>query len=402
MSSQGTAVVAEVGWVNGLAAIRSLGRHGLRVLAVDHRTFALGFRSRYAEPHLAPDPLDDERGFVDALLALAAETDDVLPIFPTHDEHLNSIARHAEELAERYRFPFPSWQVLERVQSKRHQLETAEAIGFPVPRTVHPTSTEEALAAGEEIGYPVLVKPSANVDFKKLYKRQAFRCEDAAELEEAYALAAPHEPMVQEFIPGGDRELYTLGSYLTPEGEPLGLFCGRKLRQTRGYMGSARTGEAIWVDEVVDQGVELLRALDFHGISQVEMKRDPRDGRYKLIEVNPRLWQWHGLASACGVDLPWIAYRHLTGDPLPLARMHSEGKLWSITIMAGSTNALQRRPYVDAVLARDDPKPFLMQLARPFVRTVRRLQGASNGDGGRQGWPRAGKGSSSASSRSSR
>jgi hypothetical protein len=82
--------------------------------------------------------------------------------------------------------------------------------------------------------------------------------------------------------------------------------------------------------------------------------------------------------------------------------MHSEGKVWSITIMAGSTNALQRRPYVDAVLARDDPKPFLLQLARPVVRTVRRLQGATNGDGGRIGWPRAGRGSSSASSRSSR
>lgn len=402
MARQGTAVVAEVGWVNGLAAIRSLGRHGLRVLALDHRRFALGFRSRYAEPHLAPDPLDDERGFIDALHTLAEETDDVLPVFPTHDEHLNSIARHADELAERYRFPFPSWQVLERVQSKRHQLETAEAIGFPVPRTFHPATREEALAAGEEVGYPLLVKPSANVDFKKLYKRQAFRCEDAAELEEAYALAAPHEPMVQEFVPGGDRELYTLGSYLTPEGEPLGLFCGRKLRQTRGYMGSARVGEAVWVDEVVDQGVELLRALSFHGISQVEVKRDPRDGRYKLIEVNPRLWQWHGLAAACGVDLPWIAYRHLTGDPLPAARMHSEGKLWSITIMAGSTNALQRRPYVDAVLARDDPKPFLLQLARPFVRTVRRLQAASHDERGRRRWPRAGRGSSSASSRSSR
>jgi predicted ATP-grasp superfamily ATP-dependent carboligase len=401
MAAQGTAVVAEVGWVNGLAAIRSLGRNGLRVLAVDHRTFALGFRSRYAEPHLAPDPLEDERGFIDALLALADETDDLLPVFPTHDEHLNSIARHAGELADRYRFPFPSWRVLERIQSKRHQLETAERIGFPVPRTFHPTSREEALAAGEELGFPVLVKPSANVDFKKLYKRQAFRCETPAELEEAYELAAPHQPMVQEFVPGGDRELYTLGSYLTPEGEALGLFCGRKLRQTRGYMGSARTGEAIWVGEVVDQGVELLRALEFHGVSQVEMKRDPRDGLYKLIEVNPRLWQWHGLASACGVDLPWIAYRHLIGDPLPPARMHSEGKLWSITIMAGSTNALQRRPYVDAVLARDDPQPFLMQLARPFVRGVRRLQ-ARTDDGGRRRWQRAGRGSSSASSRSSR
>ena len=31
------AVVVDVGWVNGLAAVRSLGRAGIRVLALDHR-----------------------------------------------------------------------------------------------------------------------------------------------------------------------------------------------------------------------------------------------------------------------------------------------------------------------------------------------------------------------------
>ena len=69
------------------------------------------------------------------------------------------------------------------------------------------------------------------------------------------------------------------------------------------------------MQEVVDAGLRFLRGLGFHGISQVEFKRDPRDGRFKLMEINPRLWQWHGLAAACGVDLPLIAYRDLTGEP---------------------------------------------------------------------------------------
>ena len=73
-------MVVEVAWVNGLAAIRSLGRQGLRVLAVDHRPGALGLRSRYAEARLAPDPLDDEDGFIEALRAIAEETDNVLTI----------------------------------------------------------------------------------------------------------------------------------------------------------------------------------------------------------------------------------------------------------------------------------------------------------------------------------
>ncbi|HZT93922.1 MAG TPA: hypothetical protein VE985_05550 [Gaiellaceae bacterium] len=376
MSGRGTAVVVEVAWVNGLAAIRSLGRKGLRVLAVDHRPFALGFRSRYAEARLAPDPLDDEDGFMAALRAIADETEGPLPVFPTHDEHLNAIARHADVLGERYRFPFPSWDVLERIQSKRHQLETAESVGVPIPRTFYPGSVEEARAAGEEVGFPLIVKPSANVGFRRSHKRQLFRCETPAELDRAYELAAPHEPMVQELIPGGAEEMYTLGSYLDHDGQALGLFSGRKLSQTRGYMGSARAGEALWREEVVEQGLALLRALDFRGISQVEVMRDPRDGRYKLLEVNPRLWQWHSLAAACGVDLPWIAYRDLIGDPLPPARMHGDGKRWAITLMAGSGHALERPPYVDAVFARDDPKPALVQLGRHALRGVRTMTGA--------------------------
>ncbi len=386
MSGKGTAVVVEVAWVNGLAAIRSLGRRGLRVLALDHRSYALGFRSRYAEPRLAPDPLEDEKGFIEALRTLAEETDaDALPVFPTHDEHLNAIARHADVLGDRYRFPFPSWDVLERIQSKRHQLETAESVGLPVPRTFHPTSREAALAAGEELGFPVVVKPSANVGFRRSHRRQLFRCESAAELESAYEAAAPFEPMVQELIPGGDEELFTLGSYVNRDGEALGRFSGHKLSQTRGFMGSARVGEAIWVEEVVEQGLAFLRALDFHGISQVETKRDPRDGRYKLMEVNPRLWQWHSLAAACGVDLPYIAYRDLVGEPLPPARMHGDGKRWAITLMAGSPLALERPPYVDAVFARDDPKPALVQIGRFAHRGIHRRKPVVQPSGGIHG-----------------
>jgi predicted ATP-grasp superfamily ATP-dependent carboligase len=254
--------------------------------------------------------------------------------------------------------------VLSRIQSKRSQLEAAEAAGIPAPRTAYPGSAAEARSAAEELGFPVLVKPSSTEGFKRRFKRQAFRCETAIEVEDAYADAEPYEPMVQEVIPGGDGELYTLGSYLRGDGEPLGLFCGRKLRQTPPGVGTCRVGEAVWVEEVVESGLRLLRALEFHGLSQVELKRDPRDGRFKLMEVNPRLFQWHGLAAACGVDLPLIAYRDLTGERVEPVSANGARKRWAITLLPGESPAPQRPPYVDAVFALDDPKPALVQVAR--------------------------------------
>ena len=365
------AVVVDVGWVNGLAAIRSLGRAGAPVLAVDHRPWALGLRSRFALAVVAPAPGADESAFVSTLVRLGDALGRPAPVFPTHDEGLNAIARHAEVLGERFLYPFPAWSSLERIQSKRFQLDVAEGAGVEVPRTGHPRSGGEALGIAEEVGYPVLVKPADPVEFKRRHKRQAFRCETRAELEEAYALAEPHEPMVQELIPGGDDTLYTLGSYLDATGRPLGVFCGRKLRQTPPTVGTCRVGEAIWVQEVVDSGLRFLAALEYRGVSQVEFKRDPRDGRYKLMEINPRLYQWHGLAAACGVDLPLLAYRDLLGLPCPPVEMRRGGKRWAITFLAGERPALQRPPYVDGVFAHDDLRPaaaYAARLARSIFR----------------------------------
>jgi D-aspartate ligase len=341
------AVVVGAGWVAGLSAIRSLGRAGVRVLAVDDRRSALGFRSRYAEPRVAPARQGDD--YVDFLRGLGAGV-----VLPTHDDDLETIARHRDELG--FTCPFPGWDVLGRVQDKRDQLAAAAGAGVAVPRTVDvPT---------DELDYPVLVKPARAPEFRRRFGVKAFRCETRAELDAAFERARDFEPLVQEWIPGDDETLYTLGSYLAEDGEVLGLFSGRKLKQTPRSIGTARVAEARWVEEVVEQGLALLSELRVWGVSQVEFKQDPRDGRFKLIEVNPRLWEWHGLAAACGVDLPVIAYRDAIGERPKPVRMHGEGKRWAITLARGAVPVPQRPPYVDAVWALDDPKPALVHLAR--------------------------------------
>jgi predicted ATP-grasp superfamily ATP-dependent carboligase len=343
------AVVVGVGWVAGLAAIRSLGRAGVRVLAVDDRPGALGFRSRYAEPRHAPNRIEEQDAFVRFLADLGEGV-----AFPTHDDDLETIARHRDELA--LTCPFPSWDVLGRIQDKRHQLAVAADVGIAVPRTAdEPTG---------ELGFPVLVKPADPTAFRRRFGLKAFRCANLSELERRFEEARDHAPLVQEWIPGDDDALYTAGTYLTHDGEAVGVFTGRKLLQTPREIGTARVAEARWLPELADDALRLLRGLGFHGISQVELKRDPRDGRFKLIEVNPRLWEWHGLAAACGVDLPRIAYLDALGERPPPVRMRGEGRRWAITFARGSRPVFQRPPYVDAMWARDDPRPALVHYAR--------------------------------------
>ena len=132
---------------------------------------------------------------------------------------------------------------------------------------------------------------------------------------------AEYRPQVSEVIPGGDdSRLWTLGSYRDAAGRPLASFTGRKLRQWPPRFGTARAAESRWDPGLAARCHALLDALGFHGISQVEVKRDHRDGRDYLIEVNPRSWLWVGLATSCGVNLPYACWLRRGGAPAHVAR----------------------------------------------------------------------------------
>jgi D-aspartate ligase len=361
------AVVSSCEYPNGLAAIRSLGRRGIDVVAVDDDRRAIGMNSRYARPVLAPSPMQDERGFVSSLRELGETFDRPAVFYATSDPVLRAVAENEHVLGEHYLFPFPGWNVLGPIQDKWVQVRVAEEAGIPVPRTSN--------APTAEFGFPVVVKPEMPFPFRLSYPGvHAYFCRDLDETESAFARCADFRPMVQEFIPGGDDVLYTFGTYVDPDGEALGLFSGRKLRQSPPLVGSCRVAEAVWVDEVVEQGLALVHALGYYGICQVEFKLDRRDGRFKLIEVNTRPWGFHGLTPACGVDLVRIAYDDLTGRKPSPARMTGDGKRWAITLLGSTRPAPQRPPYVDAIFATDDVRPFVADIRHQARMLRRRLR----------------------------
>ena len=73
--------------------------------------------------------------------------------------------------------------------------------------------------------------------------------------------------------------------------------------------------------------LSLLDELSYHGVSGTEFKRDPRDGRLKLMEVNARHWLHHTLATAAGVNLSSVAYSDAVGKPYE-ASPQRDGVRW--------------------------------------------------------------------------
>jgi len=381
------AVVLQASGPNALGIVRSLGRAGVPVVACDHDPRAFGLVSRYARPVLTADPVAEPDRFVEDLQRLARDLPEPGVLFATHDDALAAIGPREDDLGEGLVRPWSPWPVMRTVLDKAGQHAAAHRIGFPVPRTLDAGGPDDADRAAAELRVPVIVKPREDATgFRRRFGGQVLEAPDAAALRDALARAAAHRPQVSEVIPGGDDALWTLGSYRDRDGRPLASFTGRKLRQWPPHFGTARAAEARWDPGLADRCHTLLDELGFHGISQVEVKRDVRDGRDHLIEVNPRSWLWIGLARQCGVNLPLACYLDAIGRPRALPRGHRGNRRWTLAlkhvpasireVSRGEWSAAAfarsvRPPISDGVLDLRDPQPALAQLGR-FTGRLRR------------------------------
>ena len=352
------------------------------MIACDHRRDALGLTSRFAQRALLPDPATEPGRFVESLLRFGRKLPHGGVLFATHDEALAAIGPRESEIDEFFRRPWSAWGHMVRALNKSAQHAAARDVGFPVPRTVDSPVDEDIERIAKELRFPLVLKPRDAVGFRREFRRQVLEARDAADLRRQWERCRAYGPTVSEVIPGGDDALWTLGSYRDAAGRALASFTGRKLRQWPPHFGTARAAESMWDPDLADRCHALLDALSFHGISQVEVKRDARDGRDYLIEVNPRSWLWIGLATACGVNIPAVCHADASGDAVVPNADHTSGRRWTLAFkhLAASAREVRagewdlsellhslRPPITDGVIDLRDPRPILAQL-RGYVR----------------------------------
>ena len=293
----------------GLAVTRALARAGVECHAVHFDRAAPGLASRRARAHVSPDWRADPESFVSFLLSLAASDLDGDPasLFVADDTALTVVWEARESLrAAGVRPAFTFAGPVAEVLDKRTQIAAARRAGVGHPASEW-GSADELLLRLEAFRYPVIVKPALSHVGVRRIGGKALRCASAAELADALERTRELDVLVQEFVPGGDDQLYTCGAFRG--GDQRLAFTGRKLKQHPPTLGISRLSEAVEVPEIVAGSLSLLEELGYEGVAQVEYKRDARDGAYRLMEVNARPWTWIGLATACGVNLPLAAHR---------------------------------------------------------------------------------------------
>jgi len=366
------------GNLNGLSIARSLGRHRVPVWVVSPPNIRLASFSRYTRRTL-PWPSADDETQVEYLLEIAARNNlDQWVLFPTSDESAALLSRFHSRLSRRFRVSAPAWSVLRWAYDKRLTYQLAADQNVDCPTTFYPLS--DADLNDIHCAFPAILKPAIHASINRLTEDKAWRVANHQELllkyREARELMPPDLILVQEMIPGGGESQFSYAA-LVCDGKPIASLTARRTRQYPIDFGySSSFVETLDVPEIVAPSERLLGAIRYTGIVEVEYKFDSRDGRFKLLDINPRLWTWSPLGGRAGMDFPYLLWKMMQG--LPVAEQQAPaGVRWvrmSTDLPAAFQEMLRgrlnlrsylrslRQPLQFALVAADDPLPGLMDL----------------------------------------
>jgi len=371
---------------------RSLGRLGVAVYGVKRRG-SPHTRSTYVRKLL---PWDVEgtppEATVEYLLAAARRIEGRPILIAADDASSMVVADHADALADAFSFPRPPEGIARALYSKRDMHELCRRHDVPTPDTASLSSRAEAERFAERSGFPVVIKAIDAARMVQAGGERTVIARDAQQMLAAYdRLEDPLEPnlIIQQYIPGGPDSVWMFDGYFDARSECRFSAIGRKLRQHPPTTGVTSLGICEHNPEVEALTRRFMRDVGYVGALDCGWRWDARDGRYKLLDVNPRLGATFRLfVGAGGLDVVRTMYLDLTGQPVPPDRA-PDGRRWQaedfdLVTLVRQRGSLSVRDWLRSLrgvderawFAADDPLPFLAMAARLAGRGLTRSASA--------------------------
>jgi D-aspartate ligase len=325
-----------------LGIARSLGRKGISVHGIDSDPKAFGLVSRYIQAHILPSTNDSEENKLQFLVDLGKKLGQKAVLFPVSDEDVILCSKERKELERYYLYVMPDHSSIINLLTKDGLTRSAEAFSIPIPKTIIPADISELEVIAGRLTYPVIIKPIFSPSWLRPEIMDLLRdnplsgpakvayCPEPEILIQTYRQIVTYDSkvIVQEVILGEDDNLVYFCFYLDRTHKPLATFAGRKIRLLPVGFGSASYVRSFYDKELEDISLQLLRGVKYKGLGGIEFKKDPRDGKYKLIEFNARFGMWDSLGVRCGVDIPFISYSDAIGQQVENQRQYREDIAW--------------------------------------------------------------------------
>jgi predicted ATP-grasp superfamily ATP-dependent carboligase len=315
--------------MGGINLVRTLGLAGIPAVVATPDADEPALWSRHCTARWMLPPLATA-GAIESLAHLGNELSTALgrrvPLMYGSDDALELIQAHEARLRRYFVFLLSDPAVARALIAKDRFEAFALARGLPVPRALAWDGEGPRSVAGNP--GPVLVKPRTKIDWhhsslcQRLFggdgKARIFASGAAAAADPDLALF--HDQLTfQQYIAGGDADLWSFHGFADEGGEVIASFIGRKVRTYPTLTGESAFIELGHDDSLEAVGREVARMCPMRGVFKMDFKRDAHDGRWYLLEINARFNLWHYLGARNGANLMAAAYAYLVEGKRPSA-----------------------------------------------------------------------------------
>ncbi|MGW2054501.1 carboxylate--amine ligase [Streptomyces sp. NPDC001840] len=372
-----------------LGAVRSLGRAGIEVHAVVEAARGPVGHSRYLRhTHPRPDGCRDLADIQRLLLDVSDRLGTPAVLIPMDDLSAIAVGRLQTCLTGRYLLPEQPSGLPERVADKAELVGICRDLGIAHPRTVIPGCAAEAATAARTLGLPVVAKwsrPWLLPEAGGLRSTQLVR--SAREAGELYGRSAEagSRLLLQEFLPHGRGLDWFFHGYSGGGGECLVGAAGRKDRSWPAGAGLTAVGTWLPNPAVERTARQMVAALGYRGILDLDFRRDTATGAYHLLDFNPRPGaQFRLFTDRAGTDVVRALHLDLTGRTVP-PQTAAHGRTFMVenyallsaltALPSGRADGSRRTGSVEtAWFAPDDPSPAYAMAVAWGLHAVRRGQ----------------------------
>jgi carbamoyl-phosphate synthase large subunit len=205
-----------------------------------------------------------------------------------------------------------SLEAIHRAEDRSGFKQTMLKAGLDVPRAEVARTVDEALAVGDAIGYPVIVRPSFTLggggsgfahtaDELGDLSRRSLEISPVGEILVEESIAGWKEFELEVMRDGDDNGVIVCS---IENVDPMGVHTGDSIT-----VAPVQTLTDVEYQRMRDAALRCIRAIGVEtGGSNVQFAVHPRDGRMVLIEMNPRVSRSSALASkATGFPIAKIA-----------------------------------------------------------------------------------------------
>ena len=308
-----------------IAAVRQLGASGIDVRVISSEFLGAAGWSRYASCSYSAPPESKNDKFLDRLLTIG-KTNPGRILLPTSDKTAWLYTVNATLLERHFCIYQPSIAIMKRILDKMLLYEAVVNAGLAVLPSWSPRNIADLEALVPTLPYSILIKPRTHVH--RLMDHKGIVVHSANELirqyqqflirEQDQAIDTPlmpdaNQPILQPFVKVGRTGIHSVTGFIDRTGE---LFVTR--RSTKVFLRSQPVGvgvcfESVPTDPALSQAVHrLCRELDYFGVFEVEFIWF--DGRWAVIDFNPRFYNQMAMDIRRGMPLPLMACLDACGE----------------------------------------------------------------------------------------